>query len=138
MFNKIFQQQQLRKNLLAFLAEMEKNLELFYVMDQRQFITQVFLLDCWDLVKDEELVTRHESMMVYVNAIKAFNKSFKEHKEFEQWYTADMARKTPDNAKKLHALKHDLDKQLKSFEAIIILAGQDLEKEMLQLGMLKT
>ena len=39
-FKKNSKDEQLRKNLFDFLAEMEKNLEFFYVMDQRQFITQ--------------------------------------------------------------------------------------------------
>ena len=137
MLNKIFQEQRLRKNLLVFLSEMDKNLEIFYVMDQRQFITQGFILEAWDLVKNEELINKLPCMKTYAQALQSFNSLYKEHKEFEQWYSADMSRKTPDNAKKLHALKHDLDKKMKSLEAIIIPAGQDLEKEMLQLGMLK-
>ena len=35
--------EQLRKDLFDFLAELEKNLEFYYVMDQRQFITHGFL-----------------------------------------------------------------------------------------------
>jgi len=35
-------------------------------------------------------------------------------------------------------MKHELDLKLKGMEAVIILAGQDLEREMVQLGLLKT
>jgi hypothetical protein len=45
-----------------------------------------------------------------------------------------MKNKTSDNAKKLHAFKHGLDAKVKSMEAIIITAGQSLEKELLNLG----
>ena len=38
-FKKRSKDEQLGKDLFDFLAEMEKNMEFFYVMDQRQFIT---------------------------------------------------------------------------------------------------
>ena len=134
---KIARRQKLKKNLLAFLAEMEKNLETFYVMDQRQFITGGFLTRAWDQIKDEALIKKHASILVYIRAIEDVNRMVKEHKEFEQWYAADMNNKTPDNARKLHGMKNDLDKKLKTMEAVIIPAGQALEREMLQLGMLR-
>ena len=127
----------MKNNLFAFLSEMEKNLEIFYVMDQRQFITQDFLADTWVLVKDLELVKKHESIAVYVHAVKEFNRLFKEFKAYEQWYASDMKNKTQENGRKLHAMKHDLDQRLKGMEAIIIPAGQDMEREMVQLGLLK-
>jgi hypothetical protein len=134
---KIVHQQQLKKNLLSVLAEMERNLELFYVMDQRQFITQGFLQLTWAAVKDEPIIKKHESINVYFHAIEEFNQLYKKHKEYEQWYIADIARKTPENARQLHSLKHDLDKKLKNMESVIIPAGQALEKEMVDLGLLK-
>ena len=42
--------------VFAFLAEMEKNMELFYVMDQRQFITGGFLRILWPLVCDLDMI----------------------------------------------------------------------------------
>ena len=138
LFKQLAQKHQQKKNLTVFLAEMEKNLETFYVMDQRQFITQGFLLKSWEAVKNEPLVTKHESILVCIRAFEDFNRLFKGLKEFESWYTSDMQRKTPENARKLHSMKHELDKKLKAMEAIIIPAGQALEREMLQLGLLKT
>ncbi len=133
----IQQKQQVKKGLFAFLEEMEQNLETFYVMDQRQFITQGFALRAWKAVKDLSCIKKHESITVCMHALEEFNTMFKEHKDFEQWYTADLERKTPDNAKKLHGMKHELDKKIKALESIIIPAGQALEKEMLDLGLLK-
>ena len=130
--------EELKKNLFDFLAEMEKNLEFFYVMDQRQFITHGFLTDVWPKVKDVDIVRRHESIIKYAIVMEDFNQSLKAHKEYEAWYTSDLKNKTPENAKKLHAMKHALDHKLKEMEPIIILAGQDLEREMLQLGLLKS
>jgi hypothetical protein len=128
---------QLRKTLFDFLAEMEKNMELFYVMDQRQFITGSFLTDVWPLVKDMDIIKRHGTIAGYAKGMEDFNHSLKTYKEYEVWYTGDVKNKTPENARKLHALKHELDLKLKSLEAVIILAGQDLEREMLKLGLLK-
>jgi len=137
-FKKNSKEGQLRKNLFDFLAEMEKNLEFFYVMDQRQFITHGFLTDAWGLVKDADIIKRHESIVVYAKAAGDFNHSLKSYKEYEVWYTGDVQNKTPENARKLHALKHELDQKLKLMEALIITAGQDLEREMVQLGLLKS
>ena len=129
--------EQLRKNLFDFLAEMEKNLEFFYVMDQRQFITSGFLTDLWPQVKEMEIIKQHESIAVYAKAAEDFNHSLKAYKEYEIWYTGDVKNKTPENSRKLHGLKAELDQKLKSMEALIIPAGQDLEREMVQLGLLK-
>lgn len=136
-FKKISGQQQMKEHLFAFLAEMEKNLEFFYVMDQRQFISHGFLNETWVLVKDMDPVKRHESVRVYVAAIDDFNRGLKDFKEFETWYASDINHKSPENARKLHAMKHELDKKLRDMEAIIIPAGQDLERDMVQLGLLK-
>ena len=95
---------QLKKDLFDFLAEMEKNMESFYVMDQRQFITHGFLMDVWPVVKDIDIIKRHDSIISYAKSIEDFNHSFKAHKEYEVWYSADLKNKTPESAKKLHAL----------------------------------
>jgi len=136
-FKKNSKEGQLKKDLFDFLAEMERNMELFYVMDQRQFITCGFLTDVWPRVKDMDIIKSHGTIAVYATAMEGFNQSFKAYKDYETWYTADINRKTPENARKLHALKNELDQNLKSLEAVIILAGQDLEREMLKLGLLK-
>ena len=81
-----------------------------------------------------DLVKAQEPIKIYGAALMDFNKAYEEHKAYEKWYSSDMQNKTPDNAKKLHALKHDLHERIKSLEAIIILAGQQLEKELLNLG----
>ena len=128
---------QIRKSLFDFLAEMEKNLELFFVMDQRQFITHGFLTDTWPLVNGLDMIKRHASILTYAKAMEDFNHSLKSYKEYEIWYTGDITNKSPENARKLHALKHELDSKLKNLEAVIIRAGQDLEREMVQLGLLK-
>jgi len=137
LFKKNSKEEELKKDLFDFLAEMEKNLEFFYVMDQRQFVIHGFLTDRWPRVKEMDYIKRHETIAVYAKAMEDFNHAFKAHKAYEAWYTADIQNKTPENARKLHAMKNELDLKLKDMEAVIILAGQDLEKEMLKLGLLK-
>jgi len=129
--------EQIKKNLFDFWAEMEENMESFYVMDQRQFITHGFLTDIWPRVQGIDIIKRHESIVTYAKLMEDFNNAFKAHKEYELWYTGDINNKTPESARKLHALKNELDGKLKGLEAVIILAGQDLEREMVQLGLLK-
>ena len=127
----------LKKILLDFLTEMDKNLETYYVMDQRQFITHGYLMDSWPLVKDMDLIKKHEEIKVYAQALLDFNSSYEEYKKFEQWYTSDLKHKTADNAKKLHQLKDSLQLKIKNFEVIIMSAGQIFEKELLSLGFIE-
>src|SRR5437868_7133002 len=106
-FKKRSQEEQMRKDLFDFLAEMEKNLEFFYVMDQRQFITNGFLTDVWPRVKDMDIIKQHASILLYATATSDFNNSLKEYKEYETWYTGDAKNKTPEGARQLHALKSE-------------------------------
>jgi hypothetical protein len=124
----------LKKNLLAFLDEMEKNLETYYVMDQRQFITVGFTMIVWEQVKNLNFIKNQESIQIYAKALLDFNNAYAEQKSYEQWYTSDLKNKSPENAKKLHALKNGLNDRVRALEVIIIPAGQALEKELLNLG----
>ncbi len=103
---KNWEQHVLKQNLLAFLDEMDHNLELFYVTDQRQFITKTFILDVWPTVKDTEMVRKHDSVAIYAAALLDFNAGHKAYKDYETWYTSDINNKSPENAKKLHVMKH--------------------------------
>ena len=123
-----------KNNLLEFLDEIEKNLEIYYVMDQRQFVTNCFLLDKWQKVKDLEVLKTHQDIKKYAEALMDFNKAYEDYKSYEQWYSSDMKNKNSENAKQLHTLKDSLQIKIKSFEAIIITAGQSLERELLNLG----
>ncbi len=123
-----------KKQLLEFLDEIEKNLEIYYVMDQRQFITNPYLLEKWQKVKDLDVLKAHQEIKKYADALTDFNKAYEDYKSYEQWYSSDMKNKNAENAKKLHTLKDSLQIKIKSFEAVIITAGQVLERELLNLG----
>jgi len=89
------EEEQLKRNYLISVRIGEKP-EIFYVMDQRQFITHGFLMDKWPLVKDLDIIKKHETITRYVKAIEMFNGSLKAFKDFESWYTADINNKTPE------------------------------------------
>ena len=61
------------------------------------------------MVKDMDIIKSHETIIMYAKAMEDFNHSLKVYKEYETWYTGDIKNKTPENARKLHALKHELD-----------------------------
>ena len=73
-------EEQLNRNLIDYLAEMEKNLEMFYVMDQRQFITGGFLTDVWPRVKELDIIKRHETLAIYARAMEEFNQALRIHR----------------------------------------------------------
>ena len=64
--------------------------------------------------------------------------SLKAYKEYETWYTGEINHKTPENARKLHALKDELDHKLRDMEALIIPAGQDLETGNVEIRFIKS
>ncbi|MBF0511468.1 MAG: hypothetical protein HQL13_03970 [Candidatus Omnitrophica bacterium] len=134
---KTVQEDQLKKGLFCLLAEMEENIELYYVMDQRRFITGGFVTGALKALKESEMIVKHESIRAYAKSLDEFNQAFREFKEFEGWYSQDIERRSQDNARKLNALKEFLDAKLDGMEAVIIHAGQDLEREMIKAGLLK-
>ena len=127
----------IQRLLLAFYDEIKKNLERFYVMDQRQFIDGGFQDACWQGIKPDHEFNFGPKILYYGSAIEAFNQVFADFKEYERWYSADLKNKTPENAKKLHSQKHELDLKLKKMDDVIIPAGEELEKFLIEQGIIK-
>ena len=123
--------------LLPFYDEVKKNLERFYVMDQRQFIDGGFQTRCWDGLKREQGFNFSAKIVQYASAMENFNKAYADYKEYERWYSSDLKNKTPENAKTLHTQKHELDLKLKKLDDIIIPAGEELEKFLIESKILK-
>ncbi len=133
-FDCLFNKHSDKKLLLNFLDEMDQNLESFYVMDQRQFILNGFAMTAFEHVKDMPLIKSSNDIITYGKTLTEFNEAFTKYKEYELWYTADINRKTQENGRTLHQYKSQLDSRLKSLDAVIIPAGQFLERELLKLG----
>jgi hypothetical protein len=124
------------KSLMQFYDELKKNLEIFYVMDQRQFIDMEFRSVQWQKIK-AEAVKSYPKVAAYGAAVEDFNAFYRQFKEFEKWYAADMANKTKENAQKLHTQRSELESKLKTMYPVICQAGAELEYKLIDLGLIK-
>ena len=125
------------KALLKFYEELKKNLEIFHVMDQRQFIDMEFRFAEWDQIKGLDVTKSFPKVRAYGACVEDFNAFYRQFKEFEKWYAADMANKTQDNAQKLHTQRSELDGKLKAMCQVIVAAGAELEYKLIDLGLIK-
>lgn len=123
--------------LMPFYGELKKNLEIYHVMDQRQFIDMEFKADVWLKVKTQDTVRSFDKVMIYGRAIEDFNQFYRDFKEFEKWYASDMTNKTRDNAQKLHTQRSELEGKLKALYPVICHAGEQVEYKLIDLGLLK-
>ena len=128
---------QMKKLLLPLLDEMERNLEKYYVMDQRQFIESGFEMDAWIKAQKLKDFNFDERLKHYAYILEEFNKFYAAFKEYERWYASDLNNKTAENAKVLHSQKQELEKRMKKLDRVIIPAGQVLEKKLLELKIIK-
>ena len=123
--------------LMPFYEELKKNLEIYHVMDQRQFIDIEFKIDVWQKVKASEVIKPFEKVSLYGRSVEEFNEFYRNFKDFEKWYAADMANKTRENAQKLHAQRSELDEKLKALYPVICRAGEQIEYKLIELGLIK-
>ena len=118
-----------------FYAEMKKNLESFYVMDQLGKL-RFFKLEICEKLKKVDLHFP-ESVLTYFQSLQNYNDSLQDFKDYEQWYTTDINQKTPDNAKALHEKKEQAQNQFSGLEKIIKSAIKDWEARLKEMGLLK-
>jgi hypothetical protein len=137
MFGQFTRQGRLNKALMSFYEELKKNLEIFYVMDQRQFIDMEFRAAEWGRIKTIEEAKPMAQVQAYGAGVEDFNAFYRSFKEFEKWYAADMANKTRENAQKLHTQRSELEAKLKTMYPIICKAGEELEYKLIELGLIK-
>lgn len=130
-------QQELKKYLRPFWREVCKNLELFYVMDQRQVIDKLFQTQQWLVVQELKNVNFTETIEQYAKAIEEHNTLLVDFKSFEKWYAGDTKNKTRDNAQQLHAKKALVNKHFKTLRPILESAKETLTKRLLSIGVLK-
>ncbi len=107
-----------KRLLLDFLAEIEKNLESYYVMDQIGRL-RFFSLESWEKVKGYEDLTFGQEIRNYVQALSEYNRLLKDFKDYEQWYAADIERKNQENGKLLHAKKEASGQKFKGLDQVI-------------------
>jgi hypothetical protein len=125
------------KALMDLYGELRKNLEIFHVMDQRQFIDMEFRLQEWQKAGSADWAKAFDKVHVYGCLLEEFNAFYRGFKEYEKWYAADMDNKTRENAEKLHTQRSELDKKLKGLYPVICRAGEQVEYKLIEMGLLK-
>lgn len=137
LFKSLTPQGRAEKALMPFYEELKKNLEIYHVMDQRQFIDMEFKTKEWQKAKSSPVFKTFERVHTYGRTVEEFNQFYRDFKDFEKWYAADMANKTRENAQKLHTQRSELDQKLKGMYAAICLAGEQIEYKLIELGLIK-
>jgi hypothetical protein len=120
-----------QKNFLFNLwNEVNSNLERYYVIDQRQFITMDFELKTWEDVRHFFGIRLPAEVLEYASALEDFNRAFADCCAFEATYTSNIDNKTLENAQILHAKKETLDEKFRSVQPKIIAAQKALRARM--------
>lgn len=125
------------KVLMPFYDELKKNLEIYHVMDQRQFIDLEFKTNVWQKIKSTDAIHSFEKVCLYGQKIEEFNQFYRNFKEFEKWYASDMTNKTRENAQKLHDQRSQLESHIKEIYPVICRAGEQIEYKLIALGLIK-
>ena len=136
MFQEFFKKRKTNKDLAVFYAEVKKNLESFYVMDQREYF-KLFMMEGWGAVKENAGLKFPSAVTDYVKALEAFNSAKDEHDRFEEFYTATMDNRTKANATVLHDKKEILKQKFQGLESVIKAAIKPLENELRLRGIIK-
>ncbi len=129
-------QQELKKNWLAFYAEVNKNLEAYYVMFQLDKLRS-FHLDVWKKIKGDTEISFASDVRRYIEILSDYNQTLKSFKDYEQWYVADLGNKIPENGRILHAKKEEAAKKFQGLEEIIKRAQKSVQEQMASLRILK-
>ena len=111
-----------KKILFDLLAEINTNLECFYVIDQRQFISRGLDLEVWEDAKEFSGITFSQEMQAYAAALADFNRLFASMRAFEEMYSSSIDNKTRANAEILHARKEALEENIKAVQPHILTA----------------
>ncbi|MBF0485187.1 MAG: hypothetical protein HQL16_01605 [Candidatus Omnitrophica bacterium] len=108
-FLKPFFRQKPRKNfLVALWHEINLNLERYFVVEQRQFITEPFENNACHEARTFASLKFPRELTEYAHAVDQFNALFREMKEFEAFYSSSIDKKTKENAEILHQQKESL------------------------------
>ncbi len=125
-------QRQLKKNWLEFYAEVNKNLEAYYVMFQLDRL-RFFNLDVWQRVKSDLDISMTTDVLRYAEILEDYNQTLKIFKDYESWYSSDIKNKIPDNGRILHAKKNAAQEKFQGLENVIKSAQQSLQRRLADL-----
>jgi hypothetical protein len=128
-FFKEYQKKKLHKRLaFALWAEVKKNLESYYVMYQIERLRS-FQLQSWEEAHKHLDLTQVSAFAEYIRAIQYYQAALTEFKEYETWYSADIAHKSQETGRLLHDKKEEAEKRFQGLEGIIKDAQKGLEEE---------
>lgn len=118
-----------KKNSLFYLfEEVTCNLELYYVVDQRQFISGPFEDSLLAVAQEHPLVRSSMPVRDYAQTIRMFNTFFSDVRAFEQKYLSFDEHRTRENAQILHEKKEKLQKQFEDSRACVLAAQKELRR----------
>jgi hypothetical protein len=110
----------------AFEREVQKNLELCYVMSQlgqKKF----FLLESWQAIKDSASLPHNEPFLDYAGFLAEYNHLFQQAKDYEAWYSSDLERMSQENAKILHDKVEAVEEKFQEAQGAIHRTVQELK-----------
>lgn len=120
-----------RKNFLLLLwHEMNANMERYYVIDQRQFITAPFEMGAWDEAERFSGQKFPLEVLDYAVALEEFNAALADVQLFEGKYLSSLEHKTLENAQILHDKKEALELKVKTIQQKIVSAQNALRAMM--------
>ncbi len=106
--------------------EANRNLERYYVSEQRRFITDAFEIQVLEAAQTYLVINFPEEVISYADAVIDFNATLKDVKDLEAVYISNLAHKTRENAERLHSKKEALEQKMLRMKPIIVSAQKSL------------
>ena len=135
-FQGLRKRQEFKKHWLEFYAEVEKNLESYYVMFQLDRL-RFFNLEAWERIKNNADIRLTSDVLRYIEVINDYNQTLKIFKDYEEWYSSDLKNKIPENGRILHAKKDAAQEKFQGLENIIKRAQQNVRQQLMDLKIMK-
>jgi hypothetical protein len=118
------------RSLLAFWDEINRNLEKYYVVEQRQFIADPFESEVFDRLEARLAEIFSGEFTDYGMAVRAFNQEYLAVKAYEAFYASSADRKTREHALVLHEKQEALERIFVECRPNIIFARDRLRRLM--------
>ena len=120
---------QAQRLLSEFYDEVCRNWEAYYVMFQLGKL-RAFELDVWKKIKSDSHQPIDGKVRRSLEILEDYNAAFDDFKKFEQWYSADIERKTRDNSLILHDKREAANNKFQPLEAVVKTAREVLEEQL--------
>ena len=115
--------------LLEFHDEVCRNWEAYYVMFQLGKL-RAFELAVWKKIKSDAHLPIDGRIRTSLEILEDYNIAFDDFKKYEQWYSADIDRKTRENSLVLHEKREAANAKFQPLEAVVKTAREVLEQQL--------